>query len=831
MTSQNNKLNWKLEKKLINKSIFDNKKMVEKTNIKLIYGFIGHNMGITYDDYKPCNIKTEREQIIKYKNLYNKKTELFETSHKLPKHKWGRILPTNYISLSVFHRPTRHALSKNYYMDIDMSNAQPTIIYEICKINNYDNILSLEKYVKNPKKYRELIMTHHNCDKDTAKRVIISIMNGGSYSDCLKWDGIKDNKNKKIKTISNIEDEMKQIINIIYGVNQHIKEDILKENPEHWKNEDEAKRGVMAIYCQSIERLIQETSIKWLCDHKNFNLEYIIPCQDGLMILKELWYDGILNDVSNIIKDTFNINISYVNKPFDEAIEIKEIDEKIDVNDWEDLLSCKKLADMFLELYGNYIIKYKSCVYVYWFDDKSGGRWYDETNKKERHKLILYISEKLFYYVKNLLDDAVQIETREKNKLLKILRNNTSKSSSINDIIIHILSNANETKTDFNNKPFLLGFDNGVYDLTTGDFRPYKYDDYITITTNYDYEPLEENKKLAEELDDIFDIIQPNNDHKQLLLQILASGLDGKLYQKLFLLNGSGGNGKGLISSLMKSILGGYAYQPSNGILKDAEKSNAPSPDIYNLKNKRYINFTEVSGLIKVSTLRNLTGGTTFTARLLNQNPESFKLNATFTMEFNNAPELDGKPLQADYRRLVDLYFPVNFTDDENKIDKIIGGVKYCKANPYYESEEFILSMRNTFLHKLLKVYKDNYVENIGVKFSITDDIRLRTEKFIENQNLFQKVFNELYIKVDYNEKDLKSKIIKIKDIWESIILSQEYKNISYREKRQYSREEFYKWIESVGFKVFEHLKTKCVVGIQRIDNIEDEDEITALDV
>ncbi len=826
MTSQNNKFNWKLEKKLINKSIFDNKKMIEYTNIKLIYGFLSNKMGITYDN-KPYGLKTEEEQIIKYKNLYNKKTSTFEVSHNLSKYKWGRITPNNYISLSVFHRPTRHTLAKDYYIDIDMSNAQPTIIYEISKMNNIIN-KSLEKYVLNPKKYRNTIMTHHNCDKDTAKRLIISIINGGSYSSWLKCDGVKDNKNKKILTISKIEDEIKQIIEIVYNTNQHIKEDILKENPNKWNDDLDCKRGIMAIYCQSIERLIQETSIKWLCDHKNFKLENIIPCQDGFMILKELWYDDILNDVSNIIKDTFNINILYVSKLFDEAVEIPEVEDDKDINEWEDLLSCKKLADTFLELYGNFILKYKSCIYVYCVDNISGGRWYDETNFKNQHKLTIYISENLFDHIKNLLDDAVQIELKEKKKLLKILRNNTSKSSSINDIIKHILSNAMESKFDFNQNPYLLGFDNGVYELTTGIFRNYKYDDYMTITTDYDYKPLIENEKLINELDNIFDTIQPNKEHQKLLLQILASGLDGKLYQKLFLLNGAGGNGKGLVASLMKSTLGDYAYQPSNGILKDVEKSNAPSPDIYNLKGKRYINFTEVAGLIRVSTLRNLTGGTTFSGRLLNQNPESFKLNATFSMEFNNSPELDGKPQQADYRRLVDLYFPINFTDDPNKIGKEIAGVKYCKANSYYESEEFILSIRNVFLHKLLKVYKDNYVENIGINFSITDDIRKRTEQFIENQNLFQKVFNDLYTKVDYNsndKEDLKRKTIKIKEIWDNLISSQEYKNLSFREKRQYGRDEFYKWIENAGFKIVEFLKIKCVIGIQKIDNIEEEDE------
>ena len=75
----------------------------------------------------------------------------------------------------------------------------------------------------------------------------------------------------------------------------------------------------------------------------------------------------------------------------------------------------------------------------------------------------------------------------------------------------------------------------------------------------------------------------------RLYLQVLASGLDGRAYQKLFLFNGQGGNGKGLTGALMDNVLGEYYYQPGNGILKDVEKANTPSPDMFNLKNKRYI--------------------------------------------------------------------------------------------------------------------------------------------------------------------------------------------------------------------------------------------------
>ena len=825
--------NWKLDKAIVGNSLFIKQKMVEYANIKLIYGFLATNMGISYiGNYRYKNnvafgVNTEQEQFENYKKMYNKKLNGFQLGFILPKHKWGRIIPCNYTSLSIFHRPTRHRLAKDSYIDIDMINAQPTIIYEICLMNGIEKKV-LGKYVNNPTRYREFVMKHHKCSKDTAKNLFICLMFGGCYNSWLKDNDIQENKDTKIRDVIELENELKTIMDIVYNTNQTIKEDILRIEPNKWISENEAKRGVMALWSQTIERLLQETAIKWLVDNKNFMVEKIVPCQDGFMILKELWYDNILTDISNAIKTRFNINIKFLNKPFDEAIEIPEFENDKTIDEWDDMLSYKRLADKFLELFGNYIIKYKSSVYVYWSDNITGGRWFDETNIKNQHKLTLYISEKLYENIRDSLNLAVEIESKVRTRLLKLLRTNTSKSSAINDIIKHILSKAKESETDFNNNPFLLGFNNGVYELTTNIFRPYKFDDYMTITTGYDYVLLNDKNNMMEELDTIINTIQPNEQHRNLFLQILASGLDGRLYQKLFLLNGAGGNGKGLIASLMKSALGGYAYQPTNGILKDVEKSNAPSPDIYNLKGKRYINFTEVGGLIRVAMLRNLTGGTTFTGRLLNQNPESFKLNATFVMEFNNPPELDGKPQQADYRRLVDLFFPINFSDDPNKIGQEIAGVKYIKANSYYETEDFINSMRITFLHKLLKIYKDNYVENVGINFTIPDDIRKRTEQFIENQNLFQKVFNDLYIKVNpipNNKEDLKAKTIKLRDVWENIVASQEYKALSYREKRQYGRDEFYKWIETIGLKTTNDIKAKCIIGIQMRDNIEDEEE------
>ena len=270
----------------------------------------------------------------------------------------------------------------------------------------------------------------------------------------------------------------------------------------------------------------------------------------------------------------------------------------------------------------------------------------------------------------------------------------------------------------------------------------------------------------------------------------------------------------------MDAVLGDYNFQPGNGILKDVERANTPSPDMYNLKNKRYINFKEVAGTIRVAMLRNLTGGGKFVGRLLNCNPESFYMTATWVMEFNNSPDLDGKPQRADYRRLVDLFFPVNFTDDPNKIGKSFDGITFKEGNTYYETQEFIHKVRDCFLDLLLGVYR-KYKDSDGDKgiiFTIPKSIRERTDKFIENQNLFLKLFNNHFIKNPVEESESKeikkSKTKKLKDMWDTITYDDEYKRMPYRERKQYGRDEFYKWCEE-NFKIEGNSKTgKLMVGV-----------------
>jgi phage/plasmid-associated DNA primase len=857
---------WKLNADDFKKSIFEKKKMYEIVNINKIYGFIKNKMGINYGGikrYKFLPYKNELQFIEKYKTIYDRRNERFNTGYTLPKHKWGRITPNDYLSLSIAHRPTRHSLSDEFYIDIDMINAQPRITEGICKHHNI-NTPNLTRYINERDVILNFIKETHNCDRDTAKNLLIVLMFGGSYDGWIREHNIQ--QGDKIDIIEGVENEMSLIMETVYTNNKHIETAVLKQDPTKWKTVNEKKRGVMALWAQSIERLLQETAIKFLIDSKGLSIESIVPCQDGFMILKDDYYTGIIEDIENVIKINFNIDMKFKVKDFDEKYEIPIYEDEKTIAEWEDIISYKRLGDRFIEDFDKYIKMSDECLYIYWGIKNAdkvivNGRWYNETNDKKRYKMTLYISEDLYENVESDIRNAVELNDDDIDKLLRILRIHTT-GNSMTNVMKHILPKVKESEKKFDSDPFLLGFENGVYDLINDEFRNYTYDDYLTLSTRYNYNKIDygyiqegdvlndmidtydeaqkevilRNRRMREELCNIINTIQPNPEERDLFLQILASGLDGKLYQKMFLFNGQGGNGKGLTGAFMDNCLGDYYSQPTNGLLKEAEKPNAPSPDMYMLKGKRYINFKEVGGNIKVAILRNLTGGGQFSGRKLHQDPEKFYMTATFCMEFNNAPDLDGKPQASDYRRLTHCEFPVNFTTDPNKIGKVINGTLYLEANPYYETPEFINAMKPHFLEMLLSSYRtfrDKETPVNGIKFIIPKSVRDRSDKFIEDQNLFQKVFNDIWKKVDIKLKangdvdreDERLKTVQVREIWESISTSEDYRKLrTSRERREYGRDEFYKWIEGL-FTISGNSKTgKLIKGIIR--KADDEDDI-----
>ena len=90
----------------------------------------------------------------------------------------------------------------------------------------------------------------------------------------------------------------------------------------------------------------------------------------------------------------------------------------------------------------------------------------------------------------------------------------------------------------------LLGFENGVFDLQTGDFRAGCPDDALSLSTRYDY-VTEDDPATQSEIHTFLDSCFDDPAVKQYLLEVMASSLHGtNIREKFFIFLGGGANGE-----------------------------------------------------------------------------------------------------------------------------------------------------------------------------------------------------------------------------------------------------------------------------------------------
>jgi len=106
----------------------------------------------------------EKSNVVKYKYAIGKKS--------------GRMFSTGH-ALQNISRKIRGSVSKGIYVDIDMVNCHIVILSKFCK----DNKIScphLESYIADREPKLQELMKSLEIDRDTAKTIPLSIINGGT---------------------------------------------------------------------------------------------------------------------------------------------------------------------------------------------------------------------------------------------------------------------------------------------------------------------------------------------------------------------------------------------------------------------------------------------------------------------------------------------------------------------------------------------------------------------------------------------------------------------------------------------------------------------------
>jgi len=432
----------------------------------------------------------------------------------------------------------------------------------------------------------------------------------------------------------------------------------------------------------------------------------------------------------------------------------------------------------FLKLIAGYKFVYKLIGGNYILYCYNGKYWqtddviFKKTVSNDLHDFLktilidVYWNSREFPQIKSKLDKLKSYNY--KTELLK-----TYKEYGINDEIT------------FDDNWHLLGFNNMVYDMELGEIRDYKYEDYISITTGYDWrDPTDEELQTMTRL---IELVMPIEAEREAYLQILSTALSGKCLEKFIIFNGSGGNGKGMLNDILLLALGQYAMIGNNGILFEQSKTGS-NPEKANLHKKRLVIFREPpeKNRFENSIIKELTGGGSISARGLYEGTCEKELNLTLIVECNKRPLFKEEPTEADARRIVDVLFRSSFVSD----DKLLDNDKYIyKANTDYKTKTFQQKHKFALLKILMNTYQ-KYKHTNGV-LVLPPSVIERSARYLELSCNIVQWFRDNY------EEARPSEYVSIKDAYELFISSDFISGLSRAERVKYNRKYFVEYIQS----------------------------------
>lgn len=218
----------------------------------------------------------------------------------------------------------------------------------------------------------------------------------------------------------------------------------------------------------------------------------------------------------------------------------------------------------------------------------------------------------------------------------------------------------------FDTNPDLLNVANGTLDLRTGELRPHRQDDWITRVVPVAWNPDAKCPLWERFLDRI---MGGNNRLKDFLARAVGYGLSGHAFEQvIFLLYGTGSNGKSTFIEIIRAILGDYAAVADFRTFEKRDSDGARN-DLARLFNMRFVSAIEngAGKTLDEALIKQLTGGDTITARFLFQ--EFFEYRPIFKvfMAANHKPVITGADLGI-WRRV--LLVPFTTTIPKNERDK-----------------------------------------------------------------------------------------------------------------------------------------------------------------
>ena len=374
-------------------------------------------------------------------------------------------------------------------------------------------------------------------------------------------------------------------------------------------------------------------------------------------------------------------------------------------------------------------------------------------------------------------DDAIENIKHKIVKLaeVKLAISSVSKMDNVfKQLKIDIVINESEVEFDVNT-PDVFCFKNVAFDLNSGKEYKIKKTDYITLNTGYNYTP--PTQEQIDEIDGIFKSVFEDEEMRKTYMSVLRTGLSGNRQEKLFMANGSGRNGKGLVNELMSELCGNYAHKLNISVLTHPIKSGA-NPEVANLHHKRWVVANEPNDdeCILAGNIKRLTGDNVISARRLYEDCDITNLDLTLCLELNKMIKLNGRIDRAIVERLVAILFNSYFTSNESVLADERSDAQ--RGNEFYKKVEFRRQYKTALFHYLLK--------NVDNKLYVCKKAQDDTASYLEDNNDMLSWFKE-----EYQPSEDPNSFVRISDIFTMWKQSDNYINLPKATKRKMNRNAF----------------------------------------
>lgn len=222
--------------------------------------------------------------------------------------------------------------------------------------------------------------------------------------------------------------------------------------------------------------------------------------------------------------------------------------------------------------------------------------------------------------------------------------------------------------------PWVVGCNNGVIDLRTGELRPGRPTDDITMNTGVDFYPGAQAPRFNQFMQEVFNGDEDLIDFVQMAVGYSLSGITRE--HAIFLCYGSGANGKSTLFNAIRAAFGEYSTNTPFSTFELNQQS--VNNDVAALAGTRFVTAAETSEARKLNEARikAITGGDPVTARFLFG--EWFTYTPTYKvwLAMNHKPVITAND-DGIWRRVRLLPFVVNFRGKE---DKLLGDTLKAEA-------------------------------------------------------------------------------------------------------------------------------------------------------